>query len=89
MQTLVLALCLALGPAVGIGFGRFAYALVLPAMKTDLGWNFAQAGAMGTANALGYLVGALATGTLLRVVGPRPLLLLGLGLSVAALWGRL
>lgn len=87
MQTLVLALCLALGPAVGIGFGRFAYALVLPAMKTDLGWNFAQAGAMGTANALGYLVGALATGTLLRVVGPRPLLLLGLGLSVAALWG--
>ncbi|RYX85743.1 YbfB/YjiJ family MFS transporter [bacterium] len=87
LQTLVLALCLALAPAIAIGFGRFAYALVLPAMKTDLGWSFSQAGSMGTANALGYLIGALATGPLLRFVGPRPLMLIGLGLSVVALWG--
>ncbi len=87
LQTLVLALCLALAPAVGIGFGRFAYALVLPAMKSNLGWNFAQAGAMGTANALGYLMGALVTGPLLRVVGVRSLLLVGMVVSVVALGG--
>ena len=50
---------LAMGPAVGLGLGRFAYALLLPAMRLDLGWNYAQAGAINTANAAGYLIGAL------------------------------
>jgi predicted MFS family arabinose efflux permease len=59
MQTLRLAICLSLGSAIALGLARFAYALLLPAMKSDLGWSFAQAGAMNTANALGYLLGAL------------------------------
>src|SRR5689334_3597053 len=50
---------LAMGPAVGLGLGRFAYALLLPAMRVDLGWSYAQAGALNTANAAGYLIGAL------------------------------
>ncbi|MET0313551.1 MAG: YbfB/YjiJ family MFS transporter, partial [Hansschlegelia sp.] len=50
---------LAMAPAIAQGFGRFAYALVLPAMRDDLGWSWADAGAMGTANAIGYLLGAL------------------------------
>jgi predicted MFS family arabinose efflux permease len=50
---------LAMGPAVALGLARFAYALLLPAMRADLGWSFANAGAMNTANAGGYLVGAL------------------------------
>ena len=49
---------LAMGPAVALGFGRFAYALLLPAMRPELGWSFADAGAMNTANAVGYLAGA-------------------------------
>ena len=48
-----------MGPAVALGFGRFAYALLLPPMRADLGWSFAQAGALNTANAAGYLIGAL------------------------------
>jgi len=60
MQTLMLAARLSLGSAIALGLARFAYALLLPAMKGDLGWSFAQAGAMNTANALGYLLGALA-----------------------------
>ncbi|MPV58322.1 MFS transporter [Burkholderia sp. HI2761] len=55
-----LAICLSLGSAIALGLARFSYALLLPPMKADLGWTFAQAGALNTANAAGYLIGALA-----------------------------
>lgn len=58
--TLWLAVSLSMGSAIALGLARFSYALLLPPMKIDLGWSFAQAGAMNTANALGYLLGALA-----------------------------
>ncbi|WP_144107694.1 YbfB/YjiJ family MFS transporter [Paraburkholderia sp. BCC1886] len=63
---LLLAMSLSLGSAIALGLARFAYALLLPSMKLDLGWSFAQAGAMNTANALGYLLGALAFPRLAR-----------------------
>lgn len=85
-QTLLLAFCLSLAPGVAIGFGRFGYALVLPAMRADLGWSYRQAGALNTANALGYLLGAALTAPVLKRIANRPLLLFGLGLSVAALF---
>ena len=50
---------LSMGPAIALGLARFAYALLLPSMRADLGWSFADAGAMNTANAAGYLIGAL------------------------------
>ncbi|GMA14798.1 YbfB/YjiJ family MFS transporter [Deinococcus metallilatus] len=50
---------LSLGGAVALGFARFAYALILPAMRADLHWSFTLAGAMNAANAVGYLLGAL------------------------------
>jgi len=53
------ALALSIGPAVGIGLARFGYAVLLPAMRADLGWTYTQAGSMNTANAIGYLGGAL------------------------------
>ncbi|GIG02374.1 MFS transporter [Catellatospora citrea] len=52
------ALALASGPVVALGFTRFAYALLLPPMRTQLHWSYAQAGAMNTANAVGYIIGA-------------------------------
>ena len=55
---------LAMGPAVALGLARFAYGLLLPAMRADLGWNFTEAGAMNTANAIGYLLGAAVTAPL-------------------------
>lgn len=55
-----LAIGLSLGSAIALGLARFSYALLLPPMKADLGWTFAQAGALNTANAAGYLIGALA-----------------------------
>ncbi len=76
---------LAMGPAVGLGLGRFAYALLLPSMRLDLGWSYAQAGAMNTANAAGYLFGALAAAPLAARVGDKRGLLLGLLLTAASL----
>ena len=64
-----LALTLSLGAAVSLGITRFAYGLLLPAMRADLGWTYTLAGAMNTANAMGYFLGALATPWLLRRLG--------------------
>jgi Uncharacterised MFS-type transporter YbfB len=55
------AVRLAMGTAVALGLGRFAYGLLVPSMRAELGWTLAQAGAQTTANGLGYLAGALVT----------------------------
>src|SRR5512133_2332950 len=72
-----LALALSLGTVVSLGITRFAYALLLPPMRADLQWSYTLAGAMNTANALGYLVGALLSPLVLRRVGVSRLLLAG------------
>lgn len=73
----VLALALSMGAAVALGITRFAYGLLLPPMRADLQWSYTLAGAMNTGNALGYLLGALATPALMRRLGPRVLLVGG------------
>lgn len=82
-QILGLALALSLGAAVALGVTRFAYGLLLPPMKTDLGWSYTLAGGMNTANALGYLIGALLTPSLLRRLEPGHLLVAGAVLASA------
>jgi predicted MFS family arabinose efflux permease len=74
---LVLAVALSLAAAVSLGVTRFAYGLLLPPMRADLQWSYTLAGAMNTANALGYLAGALLSPALLRRVGVSRLLLGG------------
>lgn len=64
-----LILLLALAPAVGVGLCRFAYSLLLPDMRDSLGWSYATAGFMNTANAAGYLTGALAASPIVRRIG--------------------
>jgi MFS family permease len=64
-----LILILSLAATVGLGIGRFAYALVLPDMREDLGWSYSAAGFMNTINAVGYLAGALMASRLIRRVG--------------------
>ena len=76
-----LALALSLGAAVSLGVTRFAYGLLLPPMRADLQWNYTLAGAMNTANALGYFLGALITPALLRRWGASVVLLLGAWLA--------
>jgi predicted MFS family arabinose efflux permease len=74
-----LILILSLTPTVGIGIGRFAYALVLPDMRDALDWSYSAAGFMNTINAAGYLVGALMASRLVK----------RFGLSAVARWGTL
>ncbi len=62
---LVSALLVSLGAAVGQGFARFGYALLLTPMQRTLSWSYAQAGLVNSANALGYLAGSLAVGRLM------------------------
>jgi predicted MFS family arabinose efflux permease len=77
LPALWLAVALSMGAAISLGITRFSYALLLPPMREDLGWSYTLAGGMNTANALGYLLGALATPLLLRRVAPGRVLLVG------------
>lgn len=74
-----LILILSLAPTVGLGIGRFAYALVLPDMRDSLAWSYSAAGFMNTINAAGYLAGALLVSRVIRRYG----------LAAAARWGTL
>lgn len=71
------ALALSLGTAIALGVARFSYALLLSPMRSDLGWPYLIAGGMNTGNALGYLLGALATPPLARRFGMHKLLIGG------------
>lgn len=77
LRLMLLAVALSLGAAISLGITRFAYALLLPPMRADLQWSYTLAGAMNTANAVGYLLGALLTPALMRRFGPSVLLLWG------------
>jgi predicted MFS family arabinose efflux permease len=72
-----LILILSLAPTIGLGIGRFAYALVLPDMRDALGWSYSAAGFMNTINAAGYLAGALIASRLIK----------RFGLSATVRWG--
>lgn len=75
------ALVLSLGAAVSLGVTRFAYGLLLPPMREALDWSYTLAGAMNTANAAGYLLGALLMPRLLRRWRPGQVLRAGMVLA--------
>ena len=82
---LLVAFLLSFGPAVSNSFARFAYALILPAMRSDLQWSYSQAGSINTVNAFGYLLGALLTRALVARVGNRALYGWGMVVTAAAI----
>jgi predicted MFS family arabinose efflux permease len=72
-----LILILSLAPTIGLGIGRFAYALVLPDMRDSLHWSYSAAGFMNTINAVGYLAGALLASRMIK----------RFGLAESVIWG--
>ena len=64
-----LILIRSLAPTIGLGIGRFAYALVLPDMRDSLHWSYSAAGFMNTINAAGYLIGALFASIMIKRFG--------------------
>jgi predicted MFS family arabinose efflux permease len=85
VNALSIALALALGPAAAQGFSRFAYALLVPGMRADLGWSLAEAGGAASANAAGYLVGALLASSVATRFGLRRVFAAGLAGTIATL----
>ena len=86
-QALLTALGLSMATAIALGFSRFSYALLLAPMRADLGWSYLLAGAMNTANAVGYLLGALATPFMTRRIGVQAVLWTGALTACAFLIG--
>ncbi len=84
-EVLLTAASLSLAAAVALGLARFSYALLLPPMRADLAWSYFTAGAMNTANAAGYLAGALLAPRLLARLDARRFMLAGVALSAGLL----
>ena len=84
-ESLHAAVIFATAIAVVNGFGRFAYALLLPVMREDLAWDYALSGWLNTANSVGYGVGALLGMALLSRYRPAALFVAGLAITVCTL----
>ncbi|MHB9027500.1 MAG: MFS transporter [Candidatus Latescibacterota bacterium] len=68
-----------------LGLARFGYTLVLPSMQAGLGMENTQAGALATANLIGYLALSLLGGALAVRFGPRLVIAVGLLLAAAGM----
>ncbi|MEK6573383.1 MAG: MFS transporter, partial [Chloroflexota bacterium] len=64
-----------------LGLARFGYSVILPSMQADLGMNNTQAGALVTANLLGYVILSVLGGALAAHYGPRNVITIGLVLT--------
>lgn len=64
-------MALSLVPFAAIGLARFAFGLVLPAMRDGLSWSYFDAGLATTLNAAGYLAGAIFGAAAARRFGDR------------------
>ncbi|MEP2725022.1 YbfB/YjiJ family MFS transporter [Roseibium sp.] len=76
---------LALAPATALGITRFAYALLLPDMRSDLGLTYSAAGWLNTTNAIGYLVGALLAARSIERLGAKKTAIMGVVLCLVSL----
>lgn len=85
ISTVCLVIGMSMAPAVALGFARFAYALLLPSMKTQLAWSYMDAGALNTANAIGYLIGALVASRIALEYGSKRVFLTSLSVTAACL----
>ncbi|MGH8183305.1 MAG: YbfB/YjiJ family MFS transporter [Rhodanobacteraceae bacterium] len=84
--SLWVAVGLSMGTTVAVGLARFAYSLLLPAMRADLHWSYAEAGTLNAAISLGYLFGALLTPRIEKAFGSQRSFLGGMLVAAAGLF---
>lgn len=80
-----LVVLVALASGVAQAFGRFSYAVLLPAIDRDLLGSYAVAGLIGTVNVGSYLLGTLLVSALARRAAPADLMRGGLVVTCAGL----
>jgi sugar phosphate permease len=68
-----------------LGLARFGYSVILPSMQASLALTNTQAGALATANLIGYLVLSVPSGALAARFGPRMVITAGLALAAVSL----
>ena len=61
-----------------LGFGRFAYPMLLPSMRGSLGFNYSEMGLLSGAIMLGYLLFSLIGGMLATRLGPKRIVIASL-----------
>ena len=59
----------ALGVALHVGMARFAYGVVLPSLRTEMGLGYTAGGVLNALHLAGYLVGTLLGPGLIRRFG--------------------
>jgi MFS family permease len=69
----------------GLGFGRFALGMLLPAMGKSLALTYSQMGLISTANFIGYLLAVLVCSYISSRIGSRLLIFLALLLVAASM----
>lgn len=84
-RALLLAFLLSFTTLVSNAFARFAYALVLPAMRSDLDWSWSQSGLLNTWSSAGYLAGAVLARMLVVRTGNRRLFQAGMLLTAVSI----
>jgi MFS family permease len=62
----------------GLGFGRFAYPMLLPSMRNSLGFNYSEMGLLSGAIMLGYLLFSFFGGMLATRFGPKKIVVTAL-----------
>jgi MFS family permease len=62
----------------GLGFGRFAYPMLIPSMRGSLGFNYIEMGLLSGAIMLGYLLFSLIGGILATRFGPKRIVIASL-----------
>ncbi len=70
-----------------LGVGRFALGMLLPSMGADIPLSYDQMGLVGTFNFVGYLIAVITSGYMVRILGSRITISLGLlvtGVSLVA-----
>ncbi len=85
----VVVALVALASGVAQAFGRFSYAILLPAIDRDLLGSYALAGLVGTANVGAYLAGTVVVSAVARRADPTVLIrwgLCGSTLGLLVLW---
>jgi MFS family permease len=62
----------------GLGFGRFAYPMLIPSMRGSLGFNYIEMGLLSGTIMLGYLLFSLIGGMLATRFGPKKIVIASL-----------